>query len=235
MHITPKQSKDAREILAVSQASVAKGAKISRTYLSQWENETKILTDGPLVRLRNYYEELGYEFLADGSETGDAPVVAPAAAPAVSAAPAGPVPPEGTYYLDGHVVPNGIRRGVADNLLADIQTGDEAIAGFLEDDLSVEPAEKGFLDEWFGDEEDDGSPVQAQLQVQRVKALVVVAWMARNYLRLVQLHGGTEFMDRLELVEGEDHDPEYLKTNAGAVAQILSQAPADFEQLNVTV
>jgi len=188
MHITPKQSKDAREILAVSQVSVAKGAKISRTYLSQWENEVKILTDGPLVRLRNYYEELGYEFPAAadiGQEPAQAAPAAPAA-PAANPAPGTPLP-DNTYLVDGHLIPKAIRPGVVENILEEIHAGEVLVAEFLGDATEVEPVvtEGGF----FFEGEVDDTPVE----IQRAAALAVMAVLAKNYLLLKQLRGDDEF------------------------------------------
>jgi len=230
MHITPKQSKDAREILAVSQVSVAKGAKLSRTYLSPWENEVKMLTDGPLVRLRNYYEELGYEFPA-AADIGQEPAQAAPAAPAAPAA--SPAPgialPGNTYLVDGHLIPKAIRPGVVENILEEIRAGEILVAEYLADTTEVEPVvTEG---SWFSDEDEiDHAPVEAQ----RVAALVVMAILAKNYLLSKQLRGDDEF-SVVEIAAAEDHSSEYLKTNAGAIAQALSHAPADFERLNAAV
>jgi len=229
MNILPKHSKDAREMLSLSQSVVARGAEMNRSYLSQWENETKILPDSTLVRLHDYYESMGYAFpeVADiAQELVQAAPAAPAA-PAASPAP-GIALPGNTYLVDGHLIPKAIRPGVVENILEEIHAGEILVAEFLGDTTEVEPVvtEGSF----FFEGEVDDTPVE----IQRAAALAVMAVLAKNYLLLKQLRGDDEF-NVVEIASAEDHSPEYLKTNAGAIAQALSHAPADFERLNVAV
>jgi len=232
MNMLPKYSKDAREMLSLSQSVVARGAEINRSYLSQWENETKILPDSTLVRLHDYYESMGYEFPAVADVVQEPAQAAPAApaAPAVSPAP-GPALPSNTYLVDGHLIPKAIRPGVVENILEEIQAGEILVAEYLADTTEVEPVvtEGG----WWSDE-DEGEVDHAPVETQRAAALAVMAVLAKNYLLLKQLRGDDEF-NVVEIAGGEDHSPEYLKTNAGAIAQALSHAPADFERLNAAV
>jgi len=226
MNILPKHSKDAREMLSLSQSVVARGAEINRSYLSQWENETKILPDSTLVRLHDYYESMGYEF-PEVADIGQEPAQAAPAAPVVSPA-SGPALPGNTYLVDGHLIPKAIRPGVVENILEEIHAGEILVAEYLADTTEIEPVvtEDGF----FFEGEIDHTPVENQ----RAAALAVMAVLAKNYLLLKQLRGDDEF-NLVEIASGEDHSPEYLKTNAGAIAQALSHAPADFERLNAAV
>jgi len=234
MQITPKHSKDAREMLTLSQSVVGRGAELSRTYLSQWENESKILPDRTLIRLQAYYEKMGYEFPA-GDGVSQEPAPAPSEAPADPLRPAVPPAraalPYNVYQLDGYLIPKGIRRGVAENILDELHAGEALIADYLGDATEVEPvvSDGG----WTADEEVDPAPAE-KVENQRAAALAVMAVMARNYLLLVRLRGDDEF-DAVEIASGEDHSPEYLMTNAGVIAQALSHAPADIERLNVAV
>jgi len=225
MHILPKHSRDAREMFSLSQTVVGRGAEISRTYLSQWENESKILPDATLVRLHDYYESMGYEFPADDADIGDEPAQAATGAPAAPAA-RGTAIPGNTYLVDGHLIPKAIRPGAVENILDEIHAGDTLIAEFLEDAAEVLP----IITEGFLSDEVDTKPVEDQ----RATALVVMAVMAKNYLLSRQLRGDDEF-EMVAIAGVEDHAQEYLRTNAGAIAQAISHAPTDFQRLNAAV
>lgn len=235
MQITPKQSVEAREMLSLSQAAVAKGADVNRSYLSQWENENKILPDTTLIRLQAYYEEMGYQMPEESWDLDDEdlddepqPRRAGKSAPAL---------PAGTYLVDGYLVPKGVTPGRAENLLAEIHENNAAIQAFLADDTEVVPVRMKtnvFQDLLVPEEElQDHSAVHEQAAAARNAVLL----MARNYLNLITLRGEGEVVEGLEPVEeGEqDVDPAYLLTNAGVVARALGGAPAACQQLSGAV
>lgn len=59
--LTAKDLKTARESLNLSQAKVAKGANINRSYLSQFESEQRLLKDEEKQAIYDYYLSLGLE------------------------------------------------------------------------------------------------------------------------------------------------------------------------------
>lgn len=63
--ITPDQSVEAREGLQLSQAMVARETGVSRPYISQFEHSKRILEDGWLEKLHDFYVSRGWEFNDD--------------------------------------------------------------------------------------------------------------------------------------------------------------------------
>lgn len=69
LKITGAQAADARAMLNLSQAKVSRETGISRSYLSQFENGSRKLSNSELSSLREYYEEAGYVFDDTAGET----------------------------------------------------------------------------------------------------------------------------------------------------------------------
>jgi len=247
MNISPKHSKDARAILGLSQSTVAKEAQVNRTYLSGWENESKILPDSALIRLKKYYDSMGYEFPAE-DEGQEAEVVAsgahqvPAAQPtqgkattvqpAKPAQPKGKMVPAGMYMLDGYVIPGGIRQGTAENILQEVADNQELIGEFLADEEKVSATiiEGGF----FSDDVLDETSVEDQKE----KSAHAVALMARNYLLLTRLRGSLLGVSEAQLTRGrcadcDETSEEFDQTNVGVVSAILDRAYRDRAAISV--
>lgn len=248
MNITPTQSKHARDVLGLSQAAVAKAAKVNRTYLSSWENESKILTDTILIRLHDFYRSQGYQFPDEDDSANDSGLAAVEApqrqpqhpqarkGPAAHAArrspvPQGPTPPRsthhepvhhepagyphlpeqqpavviqregavrlpaGTYLYDGWVIPNGVRRGLADQALMEIEENTRVIEQFLNSETM---AVSHYDDGWLVSEPWDDSP----LEQQSAAAAKAIALMAKNYLLLARIKGDAESLEAIKLLSG---------------------------------
>lgn len=60
--LTGKQAREARQKLALSQANVSKEAGIGRTFLSQFENERLDLDVSTRQKLKDFYQNQGYDF-----------------------------------------------------------------------------------------------------------------------------------------------------------------------------
>jgi len=231
MDLLPEHSIEARKLLGLSQAAVAKDAGVSRPLISQFENGRAIMVDAVKRRLAEYYIEQGYEF-PDDDQPGDEDHESEAAE-AESEKPRrrrlAPRIPGGTYLVDGHLVPKGVSPGRAELLLGEASDNHEEIAEFLLDDRPVHPIE---VDGFFGSSFDH-SPVNAQLD----QAARVIVLMARNYLLLTRLRGEDAAADSVLISRGhcsdcDEPDPEYLRTNAGVVALALDAGFASLSGLS---
>ena len=60
--LTGNQAREARQKLALSQANVSKKAGIGRTFLSQFENERLDLDVSTRQKLKDFYQNQGYDF-----------------------------------------------------------------------------------------------------------------------------------------------------------------------------
>lgn len=217
MDLLPEHSIEARRLLGLSQAAVAKDSGVSRPLISQFENGRAIMADAVKRRLADYYIDQGYDLPEspeqDEAEGGDEDHEAPAPRRRLA-----PRIPGGTYLVDGHLVPKGVSPGRAELLLGEVSDNHDEIAEFLLDDRGVSPVE---VDGFFGSSF-DYSPVNAQLD----EAARVIVLMARNYLLLTRLRGedeaaGSVLISRGHCSDCEEQDSEYLRTNAGVVALAL--------------
>lgn len=230
MSITPNQSRVARESLGLSQSAIAKGCGLNRSYLSQWECENKILPDAALIRLRRYLEEQGYKFPDDEDGGEDS---RESRWGGLQGAPKGPeqVPvvqrvPEGTRVVDGFLVPRGLRPGLVENLLDELERVDALIAGWLANDAEVLPLVTESF--WNGEEVDDSA-----VRLQAEQAGVVLGLMARWYLLVKRLRG--EAVDGLErvvlttgrVVDADEVDDSDKRTNAGFLSVLLEESDQD--------
>lgn len=222
MELTPAGSRGARAFLGLSQAAVAKGAEVNRTYLSRWENDSMILPEATQRRLRDFYEAEGYTFQEQHSvkESPAEPRGESPGAPVAPTAIEGPKMPDGVYHLDGYLIPSAIRPSRAERILEEMQTNHDAVVAFLGDSAVVEPVvmvEEGLL---FDSETIDDTPVREQ----RAEAFNALRLMAMNWMHLIELHGSGD-LSRLSLdieVVAEE-TPEFLQTNAGVVSGLLEQ------------
>lgn len=112
--LTPSQSRDAREHLALSQGRVAADTGISRSYLSQFECGKLVLSDAELKPLRDFYE-------AEGIRFEESPEDDPAATGA-----------NGPRVRDGFWIPDGIERESIDSLLDQMADNDKQARQLLQ-------------------------------------------------------------------------------------------------------
>ncbi|MGN8159490.1 helix-turn-helix domain-containing protein [Salinisphaera sp. SWV1] len=105
--LTPSQSRDARDQLALSQGRVAADTGVSRAYLSQFECGKLALRSAELKLLREFYASRGVEFM-----------LAPADDPAEPG-------PSGPRVRDGFLIPDTLTRDEADDLLNMLVENDE--------------------------------------------------------------------------------------------------------------
>lgn len=59
--LTSQQAKQARQVLGLSQGKVAGELEINRAYLSQFENGRYVFDDELLTKLRDYYQQNGFD------------------------------------------------------------------------------------------------------------------------------------------------------------------------------
>ncbi|RLJ18064.1 hypothetical protein DJ030_12685 [bacterium endosymbiont of Escarpia laminata] len=164
--LTANLAKSARIELHLSQGKVAGDLDISRTYLSQFENGRYLFDDGGLTRLREYYEEAGYEFPDQTFQEALEPI-------GLTESNEIPRSPQVTniQVIDGFVIPGEMDREEAEALLAEYAENTRRIQRACS--CSVKP---GVL---FGIDEGD--------QERKEKAVLLL--MSRNYTLIERLHG----------------------------------------------
>lgn len=105
--LTADQAKEARTTLNLSQGKVATDLGINRSYLSQFESGRRILDNSTLSKLREYYEDEGYDFWPEPNQSTER------AGRAMSQGSEGaPI-----RVLDGFVVPPAFPDAEADEIL----------------------------------------------------------------------------------------------------------------------
>lgn len=236
MILDPVQSREARKSLGLSQAAVAKACGLGRPYLSEWENETRILADAVQQRLRDYFEEEGYQFPDDEAEEAPGEPLDASAGRADASKHGGAGSPErarggaGCRVVDGWPVARGLRDGVVENILEEMARIDSLISDWLADPAQVRP---GVREGLFWSEPDE-TPVE----LQRAQAEVVAGLMARHSLLARRLRGDTtEGLERVVLTTGRVIDADKVDdsepmTNADALSLFLEESdtdPADVE------
>lgn len=164
--LSATDAKQARMVLQLSQGKVAGHLGVNRTYLSQFENGRYLFNDALLEKLRDYYEEEGYQFNDDALEPRNP------AAPGMDEINAHQQH-KGYHQktIDGFVIPDSLDFSEADAILSEYAENGRRIA-----EICNSSPKSGLL---FGLDEED-------LEERMREALVL---MARNYALIEQLHG----------------------------------------------
>lgn len=108
------QAKEARENLGLSQGKVATDLQFNRSYLSQFESGKRLFVDEDLKRLRDYYENQGYEFV-------DTPTLET----------------NGIRAMDGFAVPHSVSTEEADNILTEYAENSEHIRRLASEEIGT--------------------------------------------------------------------------------------------------
>lgn len=164
--LTSQQAKQARQVLGLSQGKVAGELGINRTYLSQFENGRYVFDDKVLTKLRDYYQQNGFDL----PSTLDEPVSDNLGEWDAESDVDRQVVTTGVRVMDGFVVPDQTAEADVDDILTEYTENSHLIRT-----LCKGAVKRGF----FGIDEDDLSEREHQLLV----------LMARNYTLVEQLHG----------------------------------------------
>lgn len=157
--LNPDDAKQARAAVNLSQSKVAQATGISRTNLALFEVKKYLLDDNALTKLKQFYQDAGYDFPVNSTVEQSVSALEPVTDPSKAT---------GLRLMDGYAVPAGIPENEAETILNTILTNDTEI-----ETLS---SKKSGMNWWTEKPKTDG--------VNRLLAL-----HARNYVLTRRLQG----------------------------------------------